>query len=108
MKRLAALQDGLLESWELLPEDYHPLLDEDIFTIVGEVEGAARLARRRAALRRHLESVDRREISGRIEGLERDLLELEEGSSLRAPLESALSARRSELDSCKDILEGIS
>jgi hypothetical protein len=60
MKRLADLQDGLLESWDLLPEECKPLLDEDIFTIVGEVEGAARLARRRAALRRHLESVDRR------------------------------------------------
>ena len=26
MKRLASLQEGLLESWELLPEDYRPLL----------------------------------------------------------------------------------
>jgi hypothetical protein len=108
MKRLAGLQNGLLESWELLPEEYRPLLDDDIFTIVGEVEGAARLARRRAALRRHLESVDRREISDRIEGLERDLAELEEGSPLRAPFESALSGRRGELASCKDILDGIS
>jgi hypothetical protein len=108
MKRLVGLQEGLLESWELLPEDYGPLLDEDIFTIVGEVEGAARLARRRAALRRHLESVDRREISRRIEGLERDLAELEEGSPLRAPFESALSGRRGELASCGEILNGIS
>ena len=59
MKRLEGLQAGLLESWDLLPEGYRPLLDEDVFTIVGEVEGAARLARRRAALRRHLDSVDR-------------------------------------------------
>ncbi len=108
MKRLVGLQEGLLESWELLPEDYGPLLDEDIFTIVGEVEGAARLARRRAALRRHLESVDRREISRRIEGLEKDLAELEEGSPLRAPFESALSGRRGELASCGEILNGIS
>jgi len=108
MKRLEGLQGGLLESWELLPEGYRPLLDEDIFTIVGEVEGAARLARRRAALRRHLESTDRREISRRIEGLERDLAELEESSPLRAPFESALSGRRGELASCKDMLEGIS
>jgi hypothetical protein len=108
MKRLMGLQEGLLESWDLLPEGYRPLLDEDIFIIVGEVEGAARLARRRAALRRHLESVDRREISGRIEGLERDLAELEESSPLRAPFESALEGRRGELDSCKDILNGIS
>ena len=108
MKRLARLQDGLLESWELLPEEYRPLLDEDIFTIVGEVEGAMRLARRRAALRRHLESVDRREISNRIEGLERDLAELEEGSPLRAPFESALEGRRGELAGYGDILNGIS
>ena len=108
MKRLVSLQRGLLESWELLPEEYRPLLDEDIFTIVGEVEGATRLARRRAALRRHLESVDRREISRRIEGLERDLAELEEGSLLRAPFESALAGRRGELAGYEDILNGIS
>jgi hypothetical protein len=108
MQRLASLQEGLLESWELLPEEYRPLLDEDIFTIIGEVESAVRLARRRAALRRHLESVDRREISRRIEGLERDLAELEEGSSLRAPLETALTGRRGELASYGEILTGIS
>jgi hypothetical protein len=108
MKRIMGLQEGLLESWELLPEEYGPLLDEDIFTIVGEVEGSARLARRRAALRRHLESVDRREISRRIEGLERDLAELEEGSPLRAAFESALSGRRGELESYGEILNGIS
>jgi hypothetical protein len=108
MKRLVGLQEGLLESWELLPEEYRPLLDEDIFTIVGEVEGAARLARRRAALRRHLESVDRREISRRIEGLEKDLAELEEGSPLRTPFESALAGRCGELASCGEILNGIS
>ena len=108
MKRLQGLQAGLLESWELLPEGYGPLLDDDIYTIVGEIEGAARLARRRAALRRHLESVDRLGISRRIEGLERDLAGLEEGSPLRAPLERALEGRRGELASDKDILEGIS
>lgn len=108
MKRLEGLQEGLLESWELLPEGYRPLLDEDIFTIVGEVEGAARLARRRAALRRHLDSVDRREISRRIEGLEKDLAGLDPDSRLRAPFETALDGRRGELASCDDILDGIS
>jgi hypothetical protein len=108
MKRIISLQRGLLESWELLPVEYRPLLDEDVFSIVGEVEGAARLARRRAALRRHLESMDRREISRRIEGLKRDLAELDEGSPLRAPFESALLGRRGELASCGDILDGIS
>jgi hypothetical protein len=108
MKRLISLQRGLLESWDLLPEEYGPLLDGDVSSIVGEVEGTARLARRRAALRRHLESIDRRQISRRIEGLERDLEELEEGSPLRAPFETALSGRRGELASCADILDGIS
>jgi hypothetical protein len=108
MKRLEGLQAGLLESWELLSEAYRPLLDEDVFTIVGEVEGAARLARRRAALRQHFDSVDRLEISRRIEDLEQDLAELEESSPLRAPLESALSARRGELASSKGLLDGIS
>ena len=108
MRRLQGLQAGLLESWELLPEGYGPLLDEDVFTIMGEIEGAARLANRRAALRRHLESVDRLGISRRIEGLERDLAELEEGSPLRASLERALEGRREELASDRDILEGIS
>jgi len=108
MKRLVSLQRGLLESWELLPVEYRPLLDGDVTSIVGEVEGTARLARRRAALRRHLESIDRHQISRRIEGLERDLAELEEGSPLRAPFETALSGRRGELASCADILDGIS
>jgi hypothetical protein len=108
MRRLQGLQAGLLESWELLAEGYGPLLEEDIYTIVGEVEGAARLARRRDALRRHLESVDRLGISRRIEGLEQDLAELEEGSPLGAPLERALEGRRGELVLGKDILVGIS
>ncbi len=108
MKRLASLQRGLLESWELLPGEYRPLLDDDVLSIVGEVEGAARLARRRAALRNHLDSIDQREISRRIKGLERDLAEIEEGSPLRAPFETALSGRRGELASYGDILQGIS
>jgi hypothetical protein len=108
MKRLVALQDGLLESWELLPEECRPLLDDDIFAIVGEVEGAARLARRRAALRKHLESVDRRSISGRIEELQKDLARLEPGSPMRTPFEGALQGRRGELAGYDDALGGIS
>lgn len=107
-KRLAELQAGVIESWELLPEQYRPLLDEDIFTIVGEVEDAARLARRRAALRRHLDSVDRHGIMRRIEGLEKDLDSLGPGSAMRAAFESALDARRGELESYEDILGGVS
>jgi hypothetical protein len=108
MKRLVALQDGLLESWELLPDGCKPLLDEDIFTIVGEVEAAARLARRRAALRRHLESVDRRSVSKRIKELQKDLAGLEPGSPMRAPFESALEGRRGELAGYAEVLDGIS
>ncbi len=108
MKRLVALQDGLLESWELLPEEYGPLLEDDIFTIVGEVEDAARLARRRAALRNHLESIDRRNIARRIKELEKDLAELEPGSELRAPFESAIASRREELAGYSEVLGGIS
>ena len=108
MKRLVALQDGLLESWELLPEECRLLLDDDIFAIVGEVEGAARLARRRAALRRHLESVDRRSIHGRIKELQKDLSRLEPGSLMRTSFESALQGRRGELAGYHDALGGIS
>jgi hypothetical protein len=107
-RRLAELQAGVIESWKLLPEQYRPLLDEDIFTIVGEVGDAARLARRRALLRRHLEGLDRREISGRIKGLEKDLARLEEGSPLRSPFEAALEGRRGELAGYGDVLDGIS
>jgi hypothetical protein len=105
---MVALQEGLLESWELLPEVCRPLLEEDIFTIVGEIEDAAHLARRRAALRRHLESIDRRSISKRIKELQRDLAGLEAGSPMRAPFESALEGRRGELAGYEDILGGIS
>jgi hypothetical protein len=103
-----AVQDGLLESWDLLPEECKPLLGEDIFTIVGEIEGAARLARRRAALRRHLESVDRRSISKRIKELQKDLALLEPGSPMQATFESALEGRRGELAGYTDVLGGIS
>lgn len=108
MKRLVDLQAGLLESWELLPAEYGELLEEDLHTIVGEVRDAARLARRRGALRRHLEGVDRRKISRRIKGLERDLADLEPDSRMRAPFESALAGRRGELEGYDELLEDIS
>lgn len=108
MGRLAELQSGLLESWELLPDDYHPMLEEDIYTIIDEVESAAKLARRRAALRNHLDRVDRKEIARRIESLERDIAALDEGTALHATFESALAGRRGELDGYGDMLNGIS
>lgn len=108
MKRLISLQQGLLESWELLPAEYRPLLDDDVFTVVGEVEASALLARRRLALRKYLDSVDRREVSRRIESLQRDLEALEAGSPLAASFENALEGRREELDRCDDIIGGIS
>ena len=97
MKRIVALQDGLLESWELLPEEYGPFLLDDLFTVVDEVEASAQLARRRSALRRHLESVDRRAIVRRIRDLEREISELGEDSALRTSFEAALEGRRGEL-----------
>ncbi len=103
MKRLAKLQEGLLESWEILPGEYGPLLLEDLYTVVGEVEVSAQLARRRSALRRHLESVDRRAIVGRIRELEREISGLEEGSALRASFEAALEGRRGELEAHEQI-----
>ncbi len=108
MGRIAELQDGLLESWELLPGDYHPMLEEDIYTIVEEVESAAKLARRRSALRNHLDRVDRREIARRIKSLERDIADLDEGSALRSTFENALAGRRGELDGYGAMLSGIS
>ncbi|HEX5849911.1 MAG TPA: hypothetical protein VFY59_12015 [Rubrobacter sp.] len=108
MKRLVALQDGLLESWDLLPAECKPLLGDDIFTIMGEIEVAARLARRRAALRRHLQSVNQRSIARRIKGLEKDLAKLEPDSPMRAPFESALEGRRGELAGYPEVLDGIS
>jgi chromosome segregation ATPase len=86
-----------------LPEEYGPLLLEDLYTVVGEVEVSAQLARRRSALRRHLESVDRRVIVGRIRELEREISGLEEGSALRASFEAALEGRRGELEAHEQI-----
>ena len=97
MKRLAALQEGVLESFELLPEEHRPLLFEDLRAVVDEVEASVLLARRRSALRWHLEAVDRRAIMQRIRGLEEELKEIEEGSALRASFEAALESRRGEL-----------
>ncbi|MDN5697509.1 MAG: hypothetical protein L0G70_05970 [Rubrobacter sp.] len=107
MKRLAGLQEGLMESWSLIPDDHAPILFEDLSAIVDEVEGTVALARRRAALRRHLSSVDRREISRRIKGLEKDLSAIETSSEKRRPFESALASRRRELESYDEILDGI-
>ena len=107
MRRLMGLQDGLLESWELLPEEYGPLLLEDLYTVVDEVEAAAQLARRRSALRRHLEAVDRRTIVGRIRELEREIEGLERGSALGRSFEAALEGRRGELAAYEEIPQAI-
>ncbi len=107
MRRLMGLQDGLLESWELLPEEYGPLLLEDLYTVVDEVEAVAQLAHRRSALRRHLEAVDRRTIVGRIEELEREIEGLERGSVLSRSFEAALEGRRGELAAYGEIPQAI-
>lgn len=97
MKRLIALQEGVLESFALVPEEYGLLLSEDLRTVVDEVEMSAQLARRRAVMRRHLESVDRRAVRGRISELHEEIEALQEGSALRASFEAALEGRRGEL-----------
>lgn len=107
MKRLAALQSGVLESWELLDDGHAPLVAEDLSTVIGEVEKAGLLARRRSALRRHLESVDRRRISRRIKELEKEVARLKPGSELRTAFESALAGRRGELSNYEEVLDGI-
>jgi hypothetical protein len=115
MKRLAALQEGVLESFELLPEEHQPLLFEDLLAVVDEVEASVLLARRRSALRRHLEAVNRRAIVGRIRGLEKELRGLEkelkkfeEGNTLRASFEAALESRRGELAVYDEVPRAIS
>lgn len=107
MRRIMGLQDGLLESWELLPEEYGPLLLEDLYTVVDEVEAAAQLARRRSALRRHLEAVDRGTIVERIRDLEHEIKGLEEGSVLGRSFEAALEGRRGELAAYEEIPRAI-
>ena len=107
MKRLASLQEGVLESFELLPEEHRPLLFEDLRAVVEEVEASVLLAQRRSALRRHLEEVDRRAIVGRIRGLEKELKKIEEGSALRASFEAALESRRGELAVYNEIPQAI-
>ena len=107
MKRLAALQEGVLESFELLPEEHRPLLFEDLRAVVDEVEASVMLARRRSALRRHLEAVTRRAIVKRIRGLEKELKKIEEGSPLRASFEAALESRREELAVYDEIPQAI-
>jgi hypothetical protein len=97
MKRLAALQEGVLEGFELLPEEHGPLLFEDLRAVADEVEASVLLARRRSALRRHLKAANRRAIMKRIRELEEELKEIEEGSALRASFEAALESRRGEL-----------
>ncbi|WP_119070227.1 hypothetical protein [Rubrobacter indicoceani] len=107
MERLTALQSSVIESWEIMPEEYRTLLDDDIFTILEEIEGTAHLARRRAALRGHLANTDRRGIQARIGSLERDIRDLPEGSAVRQTFETTLAGRQSELDGLGEMLDGI-
>ena len=96
MKRLAALQEGILESFELLPEEYRPL---SLRTCARScrVEASVLLARRRSALRRHLEAVDRQSSFSAC-GASRGAEEIEEGSALRASFEAGA---RSRVGSCR-------
>lgn len=106
MKRIAALQRGVLESWELLPAGYDPFLSDEIFTILGEVENTANLARRRAALRRHLRSMDQGVLAGRLRALALELLG-EKGSVLRRSFEGAEGRDHGESEGYNVILESV-
>jgi hypothetical protein len=97
IKRLAALQEGVKEGFELLPEEHELLLFEDLRAVVDEVEVSALLARRRSALRRHLAAVKRQAIIRRIQGLEEEIEKIGQVSTLRASFEAALVSRRGEL-----------
>ncbi|AHY45379.1 Hypothetical Protein RradSPS_0096 [Rubrobacter radiotolerans] len=108
MERLEALQGGVIESWELMPEEHRSLLDDEIFTVLEEIGEAARLARRRAALRANVSGTDVGEIHARIADLEREVQSLPEGSSLRQTFEVTLAGRRDELSGYEEMLDGIS
>jgi hypothetical protein len=107
MKRLAALQEGVEEGFELLPEEHGLLLFEGLRAVVDEVEVSALLARPRSALRRHLAAVKRRAVMGRIRGLEEEIEKIGEGSTLRASFEAALESRRGELATYDEIPQAI-
>lgn len=107
IKRLAALQGQLLEGWGLLPGEYASYLEEDVGSVVDEVGRSVELARRRVALRKYVEGMDRRGLSRRIEALEKEIEGLEEGSTLRRSFEEALEGRRGELAGYEEALDGI-
>src|SRR4051794_41874186 len=48
MKRGVGLQEGVLESWVLLPEESGPFLPADLYTLGEGPPGAGHIARRRA------------------------------------------------------------
>jgi len=108
MRRLSDLQDGVLAAWEMLSEEYRPMLSEDLHTVVDEVEAAALLARRRGALRRHLKGMDWRAVAGRVKKLEAEVAALPQGTELRARFEAALEGRRGELRAMEELPHAIS
>jgi hypothetical protein len=107
IKRLAALQEGVKEGFELLPEEHELLLFEDLRAVVDEVEVSALLARRRSALRRHLAAVKRQAIIKRIQGLEEEVEKIGQVSTLRASFAAALESRRGELATYDEIPQAI-
>jgi hypothetical protein len=108
MSRLASLQDGVIQAWEMLPDEYEPLLLEDLHTVIDEVEAAAVLARRRGALRKHLAATNRRTVEGRVRELEAEVAGLAEGTELRMRFEAALEGRRGELRSLEEVPRAVS
>jgi hypothetical protein len=107
MHRLAGLQEGVLAAWGFLPEEYAPVLIEDLYTVVDEVEAAPRQARRRSELRRHLDGTNRRAVDKRVRELEKEVSRLAEGTELRRRFEAALAGRRGELEALDGLPEAI-
>jgi hypothetical protein len=106
MNRLVSLQYGLLESLELLPDEYEPLVEHEISEVVREIERMALLARKRSAIRRYLETMNRKGIQRRIKALEGEIA-AQRDPALRSSFESALASRRGELAGYEEALNGI-
>lgn len=107
VRRLISLQSGLIQSWELLPDEYELMVAEDVFLITQEIEQMVHLARRRSALRNYLDSVNKRGLLRRIQDLERELNTLDGSSPMRSFFESTLISRRNELLAYDEVINGV-
>ncbi|WP_273843839.1 hypothetical protein [Rubrobacter calidifluminis] len=106
--RILRLQRTLVESWESLPAEQRAMLAGEVFSVVEEFGEATRLLRRRTLLRRHLQTLDREGLQGRVRNLERDISELPYDSGLREAFEETLAGRREEMAVREELLAGVS